>query len=91
MAIHPAPNIRRAILYTLTVLYISKCVYTSKDEKRLLQDLFRNYDKAVRPVRQDNDTVTVKVKHTVSQILDVNERKELFKTSGWSSLRYVCI
>lgn len=66
------------------------CVRSSDNERRLLKELFevRAYNVAVRPVRYDNDTITVKIKHTMGQILDVDERKELFVTTGWNSLRW---
>lgn len=61
---------------------------SSKDEKRLIRDLFDDYDRSVRPVLDSSETVTVAIKHTLSQILNVEERNELFVTSGWCSLRW---
>ena len=62
--------------------------HANKDEKGLLNMLFRTYEKTVRPVLNINDTVTVTVKHTFRQILHVDERQELFTSCGWSSLRW---
>lgn len=46
-------------------------VQPSKDEERLISDLFGNYTPAARPALKDNDTVTVMFGLTLSQIIDV--------------------
>ena len=43
----------------------------SSSEKELLHDLFKDYDKDMRPVLNDNDTVTVKIGLSLHQIMDV--------------------
>ena len=63
-------------------------VHGSKDEKNLLKDLFQTYNRDLRPVANNNDTVNVRIKHTMKKILDVDERNEVFVTSGWCSLRW---
>ena len=40
-------------------------------EKALLKDLFKDYDKDMRPVLNDSDTVTVKIGLSLHQIMDV--------------------
>lgn len=63
-------------------------IYANEDEKRLLNFLFKKYDKKVRPVSSSNSTINVIIKHTIQQILNVDERQELFHSWGWSSLRW---
>ena len=63
-------------------------VQASEDERKLLTNLFKTYNKGVRPVLDSNETVVVRIKHTIQQILEVDERKELFHSCGWSSLRW---
>ena len=46
-------------------------VTASKDEDRLLTDLFSEYKKAARPAIYDDDTVNVTFGMTLSQIIDV--------------------
>ena len=76
------------------IITIVMTIKASEHEKRLLRTLFSTYDRTVRPVAYDNETIVVRIKHTIKQILQVNEREELFVTSGWSSLRsntFVCL
>ena len=43
----------------------------SCSEKQLLNDLFKDYDKDMRPVLNDSDTVTVTIGLSLHQIMDV--------------------
>ena len=63
-------------------------VHGSRDEENLLTDLFQTYNRDLRPVANNNDTVNVRIKHTMKKILDVDERNEVFVTSGWCSLSW---
>ena len=59
-----------AIIYLINHLnYL--VVTASKDEDRLLTDLFTEYKKAARPAIHDDDTVNVTFGMTLSQIIDV--------------------
>lgn len=40
-------------------------------EKKLLEDLFKDYRKGMRPVLHDNDTVMVTIGLSLNQIIDV--------------------
>lgn len=81
-------NIFYVKLFLLLILCLFTPVWASEEESRLLNTLFKTYNKNVRPVLHYNETISVRIKHTVSQILDIEERKEIFVTSGWSSLRW---
>ena len=69
----------------LSVLVLTMCTFVdgSDHESRLLLHLFTDYNKNIRPVRNENSTVNIRIKHTVKQIFNVDERKELLFTSGW--------
>ena len=59
----------------------------SKAEERLLKFLFDKYDLNARPVLHDNESVTVKLGMTVSQIIDVvSTLSSYFKSKCMSSL-----
>lgn len=73
-------------LFVLFSLMLDVC--GNKYEKQLFRDLFREYNKNVRPVLELNETVYVEIRHTISRIIEVEEREEIFITSGWSSLRW---
>uniref|UniRef100_A0A8C4XAY9 Cholinergic receptor nicotinic beta 3 subunit b n=1 Tax=Erpetoichthys calabaricus TaxID=27687 RepID=A0A8C4XAY9_ERPCA len=49
----------------------------------LLQNLFRGYQKWVRPVLHSNDTITVKFGLKISQLVDVDEKNQLMTTNVW--------
>ncbi|EDO42054.1 predicted protein [Nematostella vectensis] len=52
-------------------------------EKRLLADLFRNYDSEVRPVFNDSDKVNVEFSLSLIQIIAVNSKSQLVTVSVW--------
>lgn len=70
------------------ILFMIINAHATSTEKKLLRHLFESYDLHVRPVLNDNETVVVKIKHTFKQIIEVDERKELFISNGYSSLRW---
>jgi len=53
------------------------------DAKRLFDDLLSSYNKLVRPVINVTDAVTVKFKLKLSQLIDVNLRKQVMTTNLW--------
>uniref|UniRef100_A0A668AZA4 Cholinergic receptor, nicotinic, alpha 5 n=1 Tax=Myripristis murdjan TaxID=586833 RepID=A0A668AZA4_9TELE len=55
----------------------------AKTEDKLLKNLFRNYQKWVRPVEYLNQTVRVKFGLAISQLVDVDEKKQLMTTNVW--------
>lgn len=58
--------ISRCLSFTFIPVSEASCF-----EKELLRDLFKDYDKDMRPVLNDNDTVTVKIGLSLHQIMDV--------------------
>ncbi|XP_028661865.2 neuronal acetylcholine receptor subunit beta-3a [Erpetoichthys calabaricus] len=55
----------------------------AETEDALLQNLFRGYQKWVRPVLHSNDTITVKFGLKISQLVDVDEKNQLMTTNVW--------
>ncbi|CAD6184307.1 unnamed protein product [Caenorhabditis auriculariae] len=53
------------------------------DEQRLLYHLMKNYEKAVRPVRNASDTVTVKLGMTLTNLFDMDERNQVLTINVW--------
>lgn len=54
-----------------------------KHQKRLLENLFKDYDPEERPVANDTDTLVVLVGLAIQQIVDVDEKKQTLVFSGW--------
>ncbi|KAM9818493.1 neuronal acetylcholine receptor subunit beta-3a [Syngnathus typhle] len=52
-------------------------------EDALLRNLFRGYQKWVRPVQHANDTITVRFGLKISQLVDVDEKNQLMTTNVW--------
>uniref|UniRef100_A0A3B3YIA9 Cholinergic receptor, nicotinic, beta polypeptide 3a n=1 Tax=Poecilia mexicana TaxID=48701 RepID=A0A3B3YIA9_9TELE len=52
-------------------------------EDSLLRNLFRGYQKWVRPVGHANDTITVRFGLKISQLVDVDEKNQLMTTNVW--------
>lgn len=59
----------RIILNLYIIFYIS--VLGSEDEERLVRDLFRGYNKLIRPVRNMSETVEVQFGLSFIQLINV--------------------
>ncbi|KAL8563794.1 hypothetical protein ACOMHN_058652 [Nucella lapillus] len=60
-------------------------------EKRLIQDLIRNYKELGimgRPVKDQNDTITIKYGLSLIQILDLDERNQILTTNVWATYQW---
>ncbi|KAI5940930.1 acetylcholine receptor subunit epsilon [Manis javanica] len=53
------------------------------EELRLYHHLFDNYDPERRPVREPEDTVTITLKVTLTNLISLNEKEETLTTSVW--------
>lgn len=60
-------------LLTLIVLLVSQCflVTANPDAKRLYDDLLSTYNRLIRPVRNNTETVLVKLGLRLSQLIDL--------------------
>ncbi|KAM3725470.1 Acetylcholine receptor [Dirofilaria immitis] len=54
-----------------------------QDAGRLMEDLLADYNKLVRPVENDTDTLIVRLKLKLSQLLDVHEKNQIMTTNVW--------
>ncbi|XP_064471220.1 acetylcholine receptor subunit alpha-like [Ornithodoros turicata] len=55
----------------------------SPDAKRLYDDLISRYNKLVRPVVNDTDALTVRIKLKLSQLIEVNLKNQIMTTNLW--------
>ncbi|XP_047687888.1 acetylcholine receptor subunit epsilon isoform X2 [Prionailurus viverrinus] len=53
------------------------------EELRLYHHLFDNYDPERRPVKEPEDTVTITLKVTLTNLISLNEKEETLTTSVW--------
>ncbi|CAK9297308.1 unnamed protein product [Gordionus sp. m RMFG-2023] len=61
-------------------------VRSSEDEERLVKDLFRSYNKLIRPVMNKTDHMIVKFGMALIQLINVNELEQVLKTNVWLRL-----
>ena len=63
-------------------------VHASANEKRLIKDLFRDYEKLERPVA--NESIALVLKHglTLRQIIDVDIEKQILTSNIWQSFEW---
>ncbi|KHN70752.1 Acetylcholine receptor subunit alpha-type unc-63 [Toxocara canis] len=55
----------------------------NKDASRLFEDLLADYNKLVRPVDNNSETLIVRFKLKLSQLLDVHEKNQIMTTNVW--------
>ena len=55
----------------------------NQDSNRLYEDLMMSYNRFVRPVQNDSDTLVVKLGLKLSQLIDVNLRYQMMTTIVW--------
>ncbi|XP_071040990.1 acetylcholine receptor subunit alpha-like 1 [Parasteatoda tepidariorum] len=53
------------------------------DAKRLYDDLMSSYNRLIRPVSNNSDTLTVKMGLKLSQLIDVNLKNQIMTTNVW--------
>lgn len=58
----------------------------SEDEERLVRDLFRGYNKLIRPVQNMTEKVDVKFGLAFVQLINVNEKNQIMKSNVWLRL-----
>lgn len=66
-----APFLIRTISIELIFLLCSNLVFGSEDEERLVRDLFRGYNKLIRPVQNMTQTVDVRFGLAFVQLINV--------------------
>ncbi|XP_026814555.1 acetylcholine receptor subunit beta-like 1 [Rhopalosiphum maidis] len=65
--------------------FIRGC-WCSEDEERLVRDLFRGYNKLIRPVQNMTEKVNVQFGLAFVQLINVNEKSQIMKSNVWLRL-----
>lgn len=60
----------------------------SEDEERLVRDLFRDYNKLIRPVENSNDTVEVEMGLSFIQLININEKNQVMTSNVWQQFHW---
>jgi len=72
-----------------TLLVLALCIHPgvgSRDEERLVRDLFRGYNKLIRPVQNMTQKVEVAFGLAFIQLINVNEKNQIMKSNVWLRL-----
>ncbi|XP_055389275.1 acetylcholine receptor subunit alpha-like 2 [Condylostylus longicornis] len=72
------------ILFIFYIIFIKiQCANGNPDAKRLYDDLLSNYNRLIRPVSNNTDTVLVKLGLRLSQLIDLNLKDQILTTNVW--------
>ncbi|NP_001080915.1 acetylcholine receptor subunit gamma precursor [Xenopus laevis] len=73
------------------LLLVSLCIsaaFCNNEEERLLNDLMKNYNKNLRPVKKDGDIISVSIKLTLTNLISLNEKEEALTTNVWVEMQW---
>ncbi|KAJ0182521.1 hypothetical protein K1T71_001890 [Dendrolimus kikuchii] len=76
----------RAFLLAISILIAAYSGWCSEDEERLVRDLFRGYNKLIRPVQNMTQKVDVRFGLAFVQLINVNEKNQIMKSNVWLRL-----
>jgi nicotinic acetylcholine receptor len=62
--------------------------WASEDEERLVRDLFRDYNRLIRPVEHHNQTVEVQMGLSFIQLINVNEKNQVMTSNVWQQFEW---
>ncbi|KAF4104374.1 neuronal acetylcholine receptor subunit alpha-10a [Onychostoma macrolepis] len=79
-----AKNVQYFAFFAICLMFVPVCwgangIYAQK----LLNDLFRNYTSALRPVEDTEDILNVTLQITLSQIIGMDERNQILTSYLW--------
>ncbi|KAI4486666.1 hypothetical protein M0804_006036 [Polistes exclamans] len=67
----------------IVVILATRICHGNPDAKRLYDDLLSNYNRLIRPVSNNTDTVVVKLGLRLSQLIDLNLKDQILTTNVW--------
>ncbi|XP_070563841.1 neuronal acetylcholine receptor subunit alpha-10-like isoform X2 [Ptychodera flava] len=84
-------NLRSCACVGIVLFAFYQVTFSTEDHHKLVQFLFspERYDPVVRPVMEKNTTTDIEMKLFVSQVLDMDERKQTLKTNVWLTLEWI--
>ncbi|XP_014244615.1 acetylcholine receptor subunit beta-like 2 isoform X2 [Cimex lectularius] len=66
-----------------------KQIEANPDAKRLYDDLLSNYNRLIRPVSNNTETLTVYLRLKMSQLLEMNLKNQVMTTNLWVEQKWV--
>uniref|UniRef100_A0A3B4UD81 Acetylcholine receptor subunit epsilon n=1 Tax=Seriola dumerili TaxID=41447 RepID=A0A3B4UD81_SERDU len=68
-------------------LKIVQC-WACNEESELIRDLFKDYNKNIRPVVHPEDKMDVQIKLTLTNLISLNEKEETLTTNVWIEIQW---
>uniref|UniRef100_A0A671L1B5 Cholinergic receptor, nicotinic, epsilon n=1 Tax=Sinocyclocheilus anshuiensis TaxID=1608454 RepID=A0A671L1B5_9TELE len=72
-----------AFALVATVLQVS-----AYEERQLIADKFKNYNRNIRPARHPDEKVKVQVKLTLTKLISLNEKEDTLTTNVWIEIQW---
>lgn len=71
-------------LFTLLVVYrLDFLVQAAHHERRLYQDMLREYNILERPVANHSQPIVVRLRVALQQLIDVDEKNQIVNVNAW--------
>nr|QEM43363.1 nicotinic acetylcholine receptor alpha 2 subunit [Bradysia odoriphaga] len=73
-------------IWSVILLLVCQCILVAEcnpDAKRLYDDLLSTYNRLIRPVSNNTETVLVKLGLRLSQLIDLNLKDQILTTNVW--------
>ncbi|VDM93204.1 unnamed protein product [Onchocerca ochengi] len=70
-------------LFLISLFAFLQLITGSYHERRLYEDLMKNYNNLERPVQNHSEPVVVYLKVSLQQIIDVDEKNQIVYVNAW--------
>ncbi|XP_053720900.1 neuronal acetylcholine receptor subunit alpha-7-like [Synchiropus splendidus] len=81
-------DVHHLLLCVAVSLCLVRVSHQDPNESRLRDELLKDYNPLVRPVKNYSDPLTVKIGFTLVQILDLDEKNQILTTNAWMTLEW---
>ncbi|KAM3868997.1 LOW QUALITY PROTEIN: acetylcholine receptor subunit epsilon [Diretmus argenteus] len=75
-------------LGVVTILGTLMVPVECNEEVKLISDLFKGYNKNIRPVNHPEEKVEVQIKLTLTNLISLNEKEETLTTNVWIEIQW---
>lgn len=81
---------RRFWIYfgVVTILGTLMVQVQCNEESQLISDLFKSYNKNIRPVVKPEDKLDIQIKLTLTNLISLNEKEETLTTNVWIEIQW---
>lgn len=77
------------VIVPLIVVLLPQVTYQSRDARRLIRRIMKDYEVLERPVLNESDPVVVNFGITLQQIIDVDEKNQIISTNVWLDVAWM--